>query len=1685
MNTQNILFSSSLDNYSKILIANLLTNSTISAADALAQFSENSDFAEQISLIFNASIHNLNLNWKSDNFTFPEIKIVSSEQINGANGAFSSQTNIIYLSQEFLLVNQSNINIVTSVILEEYGHYLDSQLDSVDTPGDEGAFFSAVVRGEELSDRDLQELQNEDDTAVVTLDAETVVIEQNIEDIVLFDRMINANENDEFNFSFQTADYANRWLGTNIQNDYSYSSGNDLIQRINIPTQELPITAGFEVGVARAGATGGLRIEPSSFDVGLDIAAGYGLGEFSFDFGMLGASVDARIQDGRLSVDFDTHIALPEFNYASPYAFATVDAVVGYDLEVDAFLRGTAQIGVNESSRLCDNDLLRSICRTVNRFVEYTYETQPFDTNLLNERGEYSHRLVNLDTRDNNNFIDYVVDRVDFDGGQGGVSRQRTGGIGSLDLELPSFENTFTPLFGNNVPGDLTDILSNDQEFVWEISDETTLAEANLSIDGLLAKIPILAFLSQTGGFSFEAGGVGFGLSYDWQALGLELSSSLNLGYSFKLGITDLLPEFNTAESEIADLDFDFDGAQNLEELIPVLVELDADNGNDIDLALDFDPTIIFEAEAYLMPEVGLNWDVAQFDAAVEIAGREFGLGFDAGIEGGVELGSTRLDIIPTTREEVKLSDVLDWLNLDSSVTQFNLELPFSRVAPDRFGSSGDDFFAGSPGNDIFMAGEGNDRMLFSAGLDMIDGDDGIDSLVLDRGDTYTATNAIVTDTAGNQTEFVTTELLELAGDQATAGFVVVGNATSLEVAGIGSEFGDTIQTINVENLQSGGGNDLIEANWTGSSLELGSGNDTATLTKRIDPSDSELTIDTGEGDDTLNLTIIPVNPAEIQSPSITTIDLAGGNDTATVVVGEPVAGNTTRRSIIEVKGYAGGNTVNAPLNAANVNSEVILSIDASELRQTFGIEEDTSIDGLFATVSDSNIQYSLDDTNPEAPTVQDEIIQADKVTLDIIDSGLPTSVKVNLENLNADILNVESHNSPSAEVVLDVSELTDLANAAVLEVNGDYASVKVEQQDETTLAFLESNLTGEFRSIDFSSIEGGVMIDGNFIPPDNADELDVSELILSEEADIVLLSPDSSAVSESSTEFNQRLIGIENFMLFELGAGDDIFHDRPGERDSDIIPGSGNDFIYGAGGYDTVLYQEGSRLDYEITVVDDRTIEVLYRPDNTTDTLVDVEEVDFDGADADVFNPFWQAPNIVPEGSYTTFTLQVFARDDWNQPPFIYAPWSSLVPVGTTEVTLTEEFLLGNIVDPEGSLAGFEISDIDVFAEVETLTPSLDTTNPDADIWEVSIPESLTNEEEAVRVIYTVDTPSGSSQGNELYLYPSHDIDYSIATEAINITTSEEPETLSATPFDDVINSNAGNDVVEGRAGNDLLQGGNGDDYLNGNQGNDTIEGGNGNDGLIDGLEDGSDFYDGGEGIDTLSYDETDIALSADLQEGIISVGEVEQDTVINVENLIGGSSADDITGDEVDNLLNGLGGNDSLVGGGGNDTLEGRDGDDSLEGGVAEDFLLGGTGNDILIGGADIDVLEANEGNDTLSGGTGGNLLMGGVGNDTYIFNLDTSRGDIIDEEGGDSDVVELFTADNEPVILSLQSLSAGEIGIARMENSFILDLNRDGIASVEDDLLIFDYFGESSNKIVEQVANLESTDIINFLT
>lgn len=101
----------------------------------------------------------------------PGVEVLPSSLMEHALGAYSRETGTIYLSAD------CPTDLTESVLLEEIGHHIDALFNASETPGDEGALFSAAVRGITLSDEEIAAILNEDDSALLTLKGRQIAVE--------------------------------------------------------------------------------------------------------------------------------------------------------------------------------------------------------------------------------------------------------------------------------------------------------------------------------------------------------------------------------------------------------------------------------------------------------------------------------------------------------------------------------------------------------------------------------------------------------------------------------------------------------------------------------------------------------------------------------------------------------------------------------------------------------------------------------------------------------------------------------------------------------------------------------------------------------------------------------------------------------------------------------------------------------------------------------------------------------------------------------------------------------------------------------------------------------------------------------------------------------------------------------------------------------------------------------------------------------------------------------------------------------------------------------------------------------------------------------------------------------------------------------------------------------------------
>lgn len=159
----------------------VLANGLQSAVTQLQDFLVDPDFANKITTAFgeaaNIDAAKSLIQELANAQSLPTIKMANLDELAGNQGAFDALTNTAYISQEFLLQHANNPENIASVLLEEIGHSIDSRINAVDAPGDEGSIFSQLVRGNNLSAEDLSKWKTEDDMTTLTLGNSNISVE--------------------------------------------------------------------------------------------------------------------------------------------------------------------------------------------------------------------------------------------------------------------------------------------------------------------------------------------------------------------------------------------------------------------------------------------------------------------------------------------------------------------------------------------------------------------------------------------------------------------------------------------------------------------------------------------------------------------------------------------------------------------------------------------------------------------------------------------------------------------------------------------------------------------------------------------------------------------------------------------------------------------------------------------------------------------------------------------------------------------------------------------------------------------------------------------------------------------------------------------------------------------------------------------------------------------------------------------------------------------------------------------------------------------------------------------------------------------------------------------------------------------------------------------------------------------
>jgi Bacterial Ig-like domain/Putative Ig domain/FG-GAP-like repeat/FG-GAP repeat len=131
-------------------------------------------FGDQVDLLL---LQDLRQQWLMGDFrVIPEIQVVENGELGEAKGAYAAELDRIFVSTDFLAT--ASASSIGAVLLEEVGHRIDRLLNhGLDSVGDEGELFSALVRGVSLTAAQIAVIQAENDHTTAIISGQVVEIE--------------------------------------------------------------------------------------------------------------------------------------------------------------------------------------------------------------------------------------------------------------------------------------------------------------------------------------------------------------------------------------------------------------------------------------------------------------------------------------------------------------------------------------------------------------------------------------------------------------------------------------------------------------------------------------------------------------------------------------------------------------------------------------------------------------------------------------------------------------------------------------------------------------------------------------------------------------------------------------------------------------------------------------------------------------------------------------------------------------------------------------------------------------------------------------------------------------------------------------------------------------------------------------------------------------------------------------------------------------------------------------------------------------------------------------------------------------------------------------------------------------------------------------------------------------------
>ncbi|MFB2893338.1 calcium-binding protein [Aerosakkonemataceae cyanobacterium BLCC-F50] len=1601
--------------------ANQVTNYLVedalqNAYNTLNSFAGSEDFLSKIKTAFGESfdatkLEDLRQQWISSNFaSLPAIEIRTGAELQGANAAYAGSTNTIYFSQDFLNKYASNGEAIRAVLLEEIGHYVDWQINSVDTPGDEGELFSVEVRGVNLSENQIQQMKQENDSVVLNLGSSAVNSGNNSVFLNLGQNLIKVEES-----------------SSNGYNWADFDSLYDTILKSRPKTKVIFINGiltkkkdGFDPTVKTIKDWWNLTSNTSidfqsvynktegSKQENLDKAF-QNLNEFLFQKAKLNYEthwktlIDAPEKPDKPSQPFGTEAetwiktqSSTEQQYYDAYKITrsflsatSIDKLIGLSKDQkDLLSQFVGDLAKNDLEGFVQNvitDKNTDLQEALAQYFSYGEVSSKLDSKVneewLNGLIEHlSYQYSSTDSQGNsikgtyNSAIFIPHSQGNFFVEDGLLSKSSDFGIYAdkiriLGLGSPTNYFSLNGQYSGSLASMVRVFTGNDDIVTHLQIPQDQVGDTN---DALKYRLDHLLDVITDVKKWFET--IDGGLLHDLN--GYLRDDFLVLGESAK----DLFAKFF---NEVNRMGYYFpDGHENV-----LLSNLTTDKFGDwIDGTGDVD--IIWGKEGndvlrgYGDPfgigdrlYGGSGWDILDGgDGDNDEADYEDS---PNGISVNQDSKSYAGDIYKV-QDGFGQEDILVDIEKISG-SNHNDDFKGGRGVDIFYGRKGDDTFKGEGGNDKFYGGDDNDTGYGDGGDDYFEGGLGNDNFWGGSG------NDTFDDDGGNGVLWSGDDYFEgESGDDVFYGAdgndIAFGGDNNDNLYGEGGndnligEAGDDYAEggLGNDNFWGGSGNDTFDDDggngvlWSGDDyFEGGSGND------KFYGADGSDTAYGGSDKDTL----YGENGKDY---------IYGGSDS------DFIAGGSGENS--SGWGWWSDGEVTQDANDDGPKTE------PSKITQPLKVTQTSKTTQLLTSEASFSIA-GLESGNNTANSSPISNINNSSASSNIIGEASFTIAEANSsDNDEGDVIYAGTGNDivtgNGGDDLIFGEDDRDLifGGTGNDQISGGNHSDEIHGNDDN------DTITGDAGDDNISGDNGLDSIQGNsgndvISGGDDTDTLSGNEGndLLKGDAGNDILSGNTGNDTLYGGEGNDNLYGNE---------GDDNLY---GEAGDDSLEGNlGNDILYGGDGTDTLLGNEGDDKLYGNQGQD------ILKGGEGADEIYGGKgedsiwgEIGFDtidgGAGSDTIDYSTSPSGVV---------VNINENRDYNneqnpgifdlEPNFAIDAGTGLDGYGTVDKlrnleniigTAFNDILIGNNAD--NRIQAGAGNDLIISSKGDDIYEGQDgidviSFRRDIDGVYVELKEGYAKDGfEGLDTISQIENVVGSENDDEIYA-------------------DDNANTITGGRGDDIINGRGNNDLIFGEGDQDLIYGETGEDTLFGNDGNDILDGGLGNDTLSGGEGDdqllgqaGNDTLDGGEDNDTLfGGDNEDILFG---QTG--------------ADSLVGGTGNDSLNGGEDNDQLYGEAGNDTLDGGLGNDVLSGGDDDDTLLGQAGDDKLDGGNGNDFLNAGEGNDTLRGGNNNDTLIGGSGEDLLTGGDGNDRLFGNEDRDilsggKGDDYLDGGTESD-------------------------------------------------------------------------------